>query len=109
MSEEKVIHTFQFKKSEDYKRIHATGFWGGIHPTGELYFDIYEDIFPLPSESQLIQDEKGIHEKVIGQKEVVERILHVGVTIPMAAVPSLIEWLKQKMEIYEKEFKNRQR
>lgn len=107
MAEEKVLHYFQFKKSDDYKRIHASGFWGGVSATGELFFEIYEDIFPTPSKTKLIQDEQGIREVKIEESEVTERILHVGVTVPMEIVPNLIRWLQEKLEVYENEIKNR--
>lgn len=88
----RIIH---YRKSNDYKRIHATGFWGGVHPSGELHFDIYEEVLPMPTQTRLIQDHNGIREEASGPISV-ERIVHIGVSMPMSAVPGLIKWLQKK-------------
>lgn len=97
MDEKKLV--VKFVKDDTYKRFHATGFWGGVNPLGELSFDLFEDVVTNPERIDVYPNELGIptHENVIAKDYNIERVTHAGVTIPMEIVPGLIDWLQSKV------------
>jgi len=102
MSENLII---KFEKAPDYKRCHATGFYGGINPFGELVFDITEDIVEPPDEIELVPHDTDPSirvEKPIQKETQIKRMQHVQVTLPISAVPSIIEWMKEKLSQVQK-------
>ncbi|GAB7387107.1 hypothetical protein BSNK01_09430 [Bacillaceae bacterium] len=93
----------RFEKDANYRRFHATGFWGGINPVGELEFEIFEDTHESPNSITLEFDDKGnlVNEQV-DQNNDIKRILYCSVVFPMEVVPSLIQWLQEKLDAYQK-------
>lgn len=106
MGEKRTIE-FKYTKDPDYRRIYVTGFWGGINPVGDLEIELFRDTQLTPEslvqvvtdDTTTVLEEKRIPE-VDPQKLKLERILQVGVTIPMRVVPSLITWLQDKINQY---------
>lgn len=96
---------FNFQKHPEYRQIHASGFWGSVMPTGELFFNIYEEIPRTPDKTKLvvISPTETREEPIDKQQDtylMIDRILHVGVTISMETLPSIIKWLQDKYNEY---------
>lgn len=94
----------RFTQSKDYKRVHASGFFGGVSPTGHLQFDVYEEFRNSPETITIEIDEKTgevVNEIANPKEPEVNRLKHVGVTIPIDTIPGIIEWLNRKLEEYE--------
>ncbi|MDH7479027.1 MAG: hypothetical protein QHH02_03370 [Syntrophomonadaceae bacterium] len=101
------------EKHPDYKRIYASGFWGGLTPAGDLTFDIFEEYQENPSKLVITPPSKPGEmpkEKAVfnGSDDVLymKRLLHIGVTLPISVVPSIIEWLQGKVDQYNEIQKN---
>lgn len=87
----------EFVKDTNYRRIYASGFWGGINSSGDLFLEIFEDVMRNPQALKVSPD--GIEERV-GDSDIVkvDRILHMGITLPINSVPTIIKWLQGKLE-----------
>jgi hypothetical protein len=97
---------FNFQKHPEYRQIHASGFWCSVMPTGELFFNIYEEIPRTPDKTKLvvISPTETREEPIDEQQDtylMIDRILHVGVTISMETLPSIIKWLQDKYNEYQ--------
>lgn len=106
MSKANENKKLEFVKDENYRRMHVTGFWGGITPQNELYIDMYTDILNHPKSVELVKIEEGVfQERNVDQGVPFKRVAQAGVSMPMSVVPSMIRWLQQKVMEYEKEKK----
>lgn len=102
-SMDKVLK-FTFIKDPLYRRIAANGLWGGISPTGELKFDLFEDVSEFPQTTIVTLTDGEVKSEVNIPDENgtinINRILHIGVSLPISVVPDIITWLQQKVEEY---------
>lgn len=99
----------KYETANDFKRCHATGFFGGLNNFGELVFTIIEDVHNMPpKEVQLVPDpnQSGVLLEQHEPKNLLEikRIGHVEVTMPISVVPSIIEWFERKLREYETKY-----
>ena len=110
--EEKFLE-FTFERDAEYKRIHATGFWGGLNLQGELEFDVVEDVTVYPSslkqhfalEDGLVRTvEQELTPDFTTRREFI-KISKVGIVIPSNIIPSLIEWLQEQLKQLEQPLK----
>lgn len=99
---DQVVKSVRFVKDPNYRRMHVSGMWGGANSTGELYFELYEDVFDLPEEIRFkLQEDGALSQEVWPDEQNFLRIVHAGVSIPMQVVPSVIEWLQSKLKEFE--------
>ena len=103
--EAKVTYT----KSPDYKLVYVNGIYGGLTGKGELRFDFFQEFHPYPEEEIVEITDEGKLGKVIpsedeeGSKQFeLIREKQIGIIMSMGVAQSLFEWLKDKIEIYEK-------
>ncbi len=100
MSNTNTVH-FKFEKDPMYRRIAVNGLWGGINPYGDLVFDLFEDVASYPEKITVVTTDGISTEERFPPKndaDYVTRIQHIGVTIPIAVVPGIIDWLQQKVQ-----------
>ncbi len=94
----------RYIKSEDYKRHHVTGFYGGLNSHGELCFDLLEEILNPPTDSALVPDQANPNSLVeAGTKDpqkIITRMRHAEVIIPSQVLPGIITWLQEKYADY---------
>jgi hypothetical protein len=105
---------FIFIEDPEYRRIHATGVWGSLTPLGDLQFDLTEDV-PAAPDKTILKPPMEIgqptsEESVITDPRTVKINRHrlVGVTMPMSLVPSIIQWLQDKVVEHEANKKSTQ-
>ncbi|NSW83098.1 MAG: hypothetical protein HPY90_07455 [Syntrophothermus sp.] len=102
MKDSKQIIEFKFETPPEYRRVHATGFWGITHPAGELLFDIIEDVPEYPDVVRLIlPDNLEEREPASTNTTRVKRIRHIGVILPMSSVPDIIKWLQERLDEFQ--------
>ena len=103
MAQDGNVLKVKFAKSPHYVDIHVTGVFGGINPLGELVFDLTEDIRVLPEKGEIVVPEGGgkVKENFEPPEFDIIRVCHARVTVPMSAVPSIIEWLQEKFQQFE--------
>ena len=79
---------------------------GGYTPQGNLFVSLYSERAPLPDATvQAVEDGRlgrELLEQRQGGKEGVTRELEVGLTMSLNVAKSLVEWLKERIEIAEK-------
>lgn len=85
----------KFVKSSDYKRIAINGVWGGVNSLGEVKLDLFEDVASLPKKVDLSTNQATEDSEIP-----IERIAHVGVTIPIAVLPDIANYLLALYEQY---------
>jgi len=97
----KMVET-RFEKSRDYRRVHATTFWGTVNSLGEIELDIVEDVREAPEIIKTKLPEKT-EERIPDENDIIrmKRIQHIGVSISINAAPDLIKWLQDKIIAYE--------
>ncbi len=86
---------------QDFRRYHANGIFGGITPRGELEIYLIEDISPLPEGFTLspVPGTRTMEEEVkAGQPT---RLFNLSVTLPVSAIPSIIDWFQEKQRLAE--------
>lgn len=79
----------------EYRRFRATMFWGGVSHD-ELEFSLIEDSVWPPENFMLDKVGDGLYRDDPAVRGTPKRILHATVVMPVSALPSIIEWLKQK-------------
>ena len=106
MREQKeVVGTITSVKADDFKRCHATGFYGGINPLGEFVFEVYEDVVNFPIEFELVKTSSQpelVEQKKDSGIHNITRIRHTEITIPASAIPGIVSWLQSKIIENEK-------
>lgn len=105
MSDKQVIRV-RFEQSPRYVEFHATGVWGGVNWFGELVMEIVEDLRLVPERLEVVLPEEGVgkpEEKPVFPEDVdIVRVRHARITMPMSVVPSIINWLQEKWDLYTK-------
>ncbi len=99
--EAKVTYT----KSPDYKLVYVNGVYGGITGKGELRFDFFQEFHPYPEEEilEITDDGKlGAPEPEDSEQFELIREKQIGIVMSMGFAQSLLQWLKDKVETYEK-------
>ena len=96
----------RYIKSNFFRVVHSDGAFGGFTPQGNIFVGIYNERAPIPDVTyQAI--EGGIVRKDIvehrqdGKTEII-RELEVGLTMDINVAKSLLDWLKEKIEVFEK-------
>jgi hypothetical protein len=96
---------FTYLKSNYFRVVHTDGAIGGFTPQGNIFVSIYSERAPLPDVTVQAVEGGKIGQEIIeerkGTKEGVIRELEVGFTMNVSVAKSLLEWLKQRIEIAE--------
>ena len=95
------------KNDPEFRRVRGSGFWGAVTPLGELQFNIFDDAYVTPEKLEIkAPAEPGQipQEQAINANPNIVNIIrhnHIEVTIPISALPSLIQWLQSKVAEHE--------
>lgn len=92
---------FVYEKSPHYQLFTVTHVWGGLDRYGNLCFDLIEERRSVPPGLTVsLKDDSAT--EIWDETEVnFIRTRHAGVTIPIEVVPSIIEWLEDKIKIHD--------
>ena len=97
---------FRYIKSNYFRMIHADGVFGGFSPQGNIYISFFSERPPMPDATFQAVEEGRIGKELIehrqGGTDGVIRELEVGLTMNLSVTKSLVEWLKERIEIAEK-------
>ncbi len=96
---------FHFIKSNSYRVVHADGAYGGITPRQGIFVTFYSERLPIPTSLVHEIDSSGrlgpeIREKRESRDGVV-REAEVGVSMDLEMAKSLLNWLREKIEVLE--------
>lgn len=94
--------TFEYIKSTQFRVIHADGAIGSVSPNGNLNMTFFSERPPIPRTLVHELNDDGtlgsnIPEQTVTRKGVV-REMDVNVVMNVAAVTSLIDWLKDRQK-----------
>jgi len=97
----------RYLRSNYFRVIHADGVFGGFTPQGNIFPSLFSDRAPLPDVTIHAGDAGGVLGKeLLDRREVsnetVTRELEVGISMNLNVAKSLLEWLKERIEIGEK-------
>src|SRR5215470_7700056 len=83
----------KFREAPDYKKVGATGIYGGITTTGELLCHFYIEFHEIPDEQRhIVKDGSLVPEPGSSSTTALIRELQVGVLLPAHIIRSIGEW-----------------
>src|SRR5262249_8707947 len=83
----------KFREASDYKKVGATGIYGGITPGGEGLCHFFIEFREIPDElTHIVQDGALVPEERNLPTPTIIRELQVGVLLPAQVVRSIGEW-----------------
>lgn len=93
----------KFREAPDYKKVGATGIFGGITPTGHVLCHFFIDFQEIPSEMTHIVQEGGNLAPEAGNQfpPNIIRELQVGVLLPPQILRSVGEWFIAQSDTIE--------
>lgn len=107
MEEQNKEVTIKMVKDSNYRVVYANGVYGGIGPSGELRFDLFQDFREFPEEEYYFLTEDGHLGDKKGQNPEVPdlvRLRKIGVIIPAEKIPDIVKWLNEKYKIWIETF-----
>jgi hypothetical protein len=90
-----------FSKAPDYRKIAATGVWGGPAPTGEILCNFFIDQMSSPDELEITLSptgEKELENPIFKEEKTVIRELQVCVIMSPLIAKSVGEWMIKRAE-----------
>ncbi len=95
---------FVYEKSNNYFETFATSIYGGIAPNGMLEMYLLEESNNFPeSETFVISQDNPIPVQTnVDIKPELKKIVKARVVIPMDSIPSIITWLQDKQEQFQR-------
>lgn len=96
---------FHYIKSNYFRVLHADGAFGGFTPQGNIFFSLYSERAALPDVTVQAMEAHNLGKELLEHRQGsqgVTRELEVGVTMNLPVAKSLLEWLKERIEIAEK-------
>jgi hypothetical protein len=103
MSERKVdkVIKFSYEKDPDYRTFNVTHVWGVLDLVGNLTFDLIEERMAVPPFLELkIYNDGSSEEEWQAPSADFIRIKHAGINMPIEVVPQIIEWLQEKVDLF---------
>jgi hypothetical protein len=84
----------KFKEAPDYKKVGATGIYGGMTPTGQVLCHFFIDFAQIPEEVTHIVQEDGqlVPESGPTTASIIIRELQVGILLPPNVLRAIGEW-----------------
>ena len=90
----------KFREAPDYKKVGATGIYGGITSTGELLCHFFIEFQEIPDElTHIVQDGNLVPEGGNLSTPTIIRELQVGVLLPGHVVRSIGEWFIAQSDV----------
>jgi hypothetical protein len=98
--------SIKVREAPDYKRIGATGVYGGLTPTGHLMCNFFIEFNELPTElKQTLQDDGSLGSLELNQTgstvPTLIRELQVGILLAPQLVRSIGEWFIAQSDLLE--------
>ena len=95
-----------YLKANDFRVVHADGVWGGVAPRGYITMSVFSERSPIPRKMvfDVTPDGQLGPETSRDSKEGIVREVEVEVVMDVPLAKSLIEWLKDKIEFFEKNY-----
>jgi len=87
-----------FSKTKDYKIIPATGAWGGVSPSGDIFFDLFIDKRDNPEYLELKVDSNNKTEEVGRGEQKSVRESQIGIILRPDNALVIGKWLIEKAE-----------
>lgn len=87
-----------FSKTKDYKIIPATGAWGGVSPSGDIFFDLFIDKRDNPEYLELKVDSNNKTEEVGRGEQKLVRESQIGIILRPDKALVIGKWLIEKAE-----------
>jgi len=97
--------TFNYKKSDHYRNHHIDGLYGGVLPSGNIWFDIFIEKGLLPdtviSEVDVQAGILNDIEKSTDTDNKILRELQCGFTLSLSTAKVVKDWLDSKIKLIE--------
>jgi hypothetical protein len=85
--------------------VHADGVFGGFSPQGNIFISFFSERPPMPDATFQAVEEGRLGKELIEHRQGTDgviRELEVGLTMSLSVTKSLVEWLKERIEVAEK-------
>ncbi|HLJ90506.1 MAG TPA: hypothetical protein VKZ53_27100 [Candidatus Angelobacter sp.] len=97
--------TFRYVRSNFFRVIHIDGGYGGLTPSGGIFFSVYNDRTPTPDETvQLINEDGTLGPELIEKtkvKEGVEREVEACILMNVQTAKAVLVWLEERVKMAE--------
>src|SRR5258708_4794489 len=97
---------FHYIKGNFFRVIHADGAFGGISPTGDIFFSLFSQRPPIPQLTvQPIKENGELGDEILEDRVTREgfiREIEVGISVRPEVAEALIKFLQDKVEQYNK-------
>ena len=104
MANEKPKITFNYQKSKNYQNHNIDGLYGGVLPTGSIWFDVFieKGVIPDTVISEVNQDGNLQDvEKSQDTNNKILRELQCGFTLNLTTAKTIRSWLDKKIKTIE--------
>ena len=96
--------TFEFHRSNLFRIVHADGVFGGVTPNGYVMMSFFSQVAPTPTKVTHEFDGKKLGPETSRDvSQHIQRELEVGVIVDLTIAKSLFDWLKEKIDMLERE------
>ncbi|MFI5422002.1 MAG: hypothetical protein ACHQ1H_13640 [Nitrososphaerales archaeon] len=96
---------FHYMKSNLFRVLHVDGALGGVTPTGDIFFSMYNQRLPIPKITvQEVSAEGELGSELISERRTRDGIIReveVGVIMTPSVAFQLKTWLEEKLKIVE--------
>lgn len=97
---------FHYIKGNNFRVIHADGAYGGLSPTGDLFFCLFSQRPPIPTiTAQQVDRDGKLGDEILQErvtKDGLVREIEVGVAMRPEIAEALIKFLQEKLDQYKK-------
>jgi hypothetical protein len=97
---------FHYIKGNFFRVIHVDGAFGGISPTGEIFFSLFSQRPPIPQLTvQQVKEDGELGDEIVSErvtKDGLVRELEIGVSMRPEVAETLIKFLQERVDIYHK-------
>jgi len=96
---------FHYIKSNLFRVVHADGAYGGLSPTGDIFFSLFSQRPPIPTSTvQPVKEDGELGDELVQQRTTrdgIVREMEVGIALRPEVAEGIIKFLQEKVEQYK--------
>jgi hypothetical protein len=95
---------FHYIKSNLFRVVHADGAYGGLSPTGDIFFSLFSQRPPIPTLTvQGVKESGELGDEILENRTTrdgIVREMEVGITMRPEVAEGVVKFLQEKIEQY---------
>jgi hypothetical protein len=92
---------FHYIKSNDFRVVHSDGIFGGLTPSGDIFFSLFSQRPPIPQITvQAIKETGELGDEILAErvsKDGIIRQLEVGISMRPDVAEAMVKWLQDRL------------